>query len=351
MRLEVFDKLLAENSPPDELGRLVGLAARLPEKRLLPRLWDLAARGDLPEEAASEVLSALQAQYLLQGMAHFARHGSARYGADGAQTPEESREIAAAKKEAAEAGKVRARSGPELQRLVALALLLAADPAQAGEAARQVVEDPSATPALRRDALAVLLASRGAEARTAARDYLSHADPGIRNLALATLALGRDEPPYQYIREHKMYLNLPEGAIDYRGFNHGELKPIVPEAPKGLQPAVLRPLLKDPDPASAAYAGYLLAVLGEADGLGPLVRHWREGGGKDYSLTRLVYRAITALGGDANVPLLEEIFRNLSADGPSNVRDFYWTIRILDGPNALRLRKQIRQTVGMENLQ
>ena len=30
--------------------------------------------------------------------------------------------------------------------------------------------------------------------------------------------------------------------------------------------------------------------------------------------------------------------------------DFYWTIRIIDGPNVLRLRKQMRQEVGMTNL-
>ena len=30
--------------------------------------------------------------------------------------------------------------------------------------------------------------------------------------------------------------------------------------------------------------------------------------------------------------------------------EFYWTIRVMEGPNALRLRKRIRQEVGMDRL-
>ena len=30
--------------------------------------------------------------------------------------------------------------------------------------------------------------------------------------------------------------------------------------------------------------------------------------------------------------------------------DFYWTIRIMSGPEILKFRKQIRDEVGMENL-
>lgn len=37
--------------------------------------------------------------------------------------------------------------------------------------------------------------------------------------------------------------------------------------------------------------------------------------------------------------------------GSYYIRDFYWTIRVMDGPNVLRLRKQMRDEVGMANLQ
>src|SRR5262249_40874835 len=102
-RLHTFDGLLAERPPPEEMGRIISLMALVPEKRLIPRLWDLVARGDLPEDAASEVLSALQRQYLLRGLSQFARYHAGSYGPDGAQTPDESRQIAAAKKETVEA--------------------------------------------------------------------------------------------------------------------------------------------------------------------------------------------------------------------------------------------------------
>ena len=53
---------------------------------------------------------------------------------------------------------------------------------------------------------------------------------------------------------------------------------------------------------------------------------------------------------DAFVPLLEEIYHGFPRDEPQRVQEFYWTIRALEGPNALRLRKQIRREFGMGNL-
>jgi hypothetical protein len=229
--------------------------------------------------------------------------------------------------------------------------LLSADQEQAAEVARQILEDKGVSPALRRDAFCVLLCSQAPQARSQlALDRLANPDAGIRNLALATLT-GLEDPPYQTLRQGKVRLPLPEGESSSRQVRNQNQTPIVAEAPKGLQAAMLRPLLTDSDPTTVAYAGYLLALLGEPEGLEPLLRHWREHERKTESWMRLVYRAVSALGDDANVPLLEEIYRAMASDDSSNLRDFYWTIRVLDGPNALRLRKQMRQEVGMEKLQ
>lgn len=35
---------------------------------------------------------------------------------------------------------------------------------------------------------------------------------------------------------------------------------------------------------------------------------------------------------------------------PEDARAFYWTIRTMEGPEVLRLRKQMRDDLGMENL-
>ncbi len=62
----------------------------------------------------------------------------------------------------------------------------------------------------------------------------------------------------------------------------------------------------------------------------------------------MVYRAIAALNDPHSVPVLAEIFKHREE---IDVRDFYWTIRTMKGPEILALRKQIRDEVGMDHLQ
>ena len=59
--------------------------------------------------------------------------------------------------------------------------------------------------------------------------------------------------------------------------------------------------------------------------------------------------AILALDAARGIKILEELYRALGKEH-SALRDFYWTIRVLDGPQALKLRKRIRQEAGMERL-
>ena len=123
--------------------------------------------------------------------------------------------------------------------------------------------------------------------------------------------------------------------------------PIVPEAPAGLKPEPLRELARDPDPKVAGQAGYLLALLGEREGLEPLLRLWREGGEGHDGTRRLVYRAIAALDDGEQLPVLKAIYAKLESYEYS---EFYWTIRIMTGPAVLEFRKQIRDEVGVSNL-
>jgi hypothetical protein len=108
-------------------------------------------------------------------------------------------------------------------------------------------------------------------------------------------------------------------------------------------------MLADPDVKSAAYAGYLLSLFGEANGLGPLMTYWRARALNDEAWTRLVYRAIAAINDQSQVPVLEEIYGRFQKEDYS-IREFYWTIRVITGPRVLKLRERIRSEVGMERL-
>jgi hypothetical protein len=134
---------------------------------------------------------------------------------------------------------------------------------------------------------------------------------------------------------------------EYRAIASGQ--PIVPEAPKGLKIERVRPLLQDSDAKTAALAGYLLALLGEGDALPLVVTYWRTHAQDDIAWTRLVYRAITALNDDSQVPVLEEIYGRFKPDD-YEVREFYWTIRSMKGPRVLQLRERIRRDVGLNRL-
>jgi HEAT repeat protein len=114
-----------------------------------------------------------------------------------------------------------------------------------------------------------------------------------------------------------------------------------------LTAAQVEPLLSDPDPEVAAEAGYLLALLGQPRGLDPLLR-WLHST-KEYKeyWQWLAYRAIAALDDTSRLGALREIYATL---GQGEKSEFYWTIRIMTGPEVLEFRKQIREEVGMNNL-
>jgi hypothetical protein len=64
----------------------------------------------------------------------------------------------------------------------------------------------------------------------------------------------------------------------------------------------------------------------------------------------MVYRAITRLDDDSQTPILEEIYAVMGKN-QWQLHRFYWTIRGMHGPNILKLRKKIRDEVGMVKLQ
>ena len=100
----------------------------------------------------------------------------------------------------------------------------------------------------------------------------------------------------------------------------------------------------------AGYAGYLIALLGDHRGIAPLLKAARAHGFADDQWAKMVYRAITHLDDDSQTPILEEIYEATKSES-WQIHEFYWTIRAMHGPNILKLRKKIRDEVGMAQLQ
>jgi hypothetical protein len=92
-------------------------------------------------------------------------------------------------------------------------------------------------------------------------------------------------------------------------------------------------------------------VLGKHQGLAPLLSYWNSQKGDRWnSSNQIVYKAIAALDDDAQTPVLEEIYKSFDKND-YYIRQFYWTIRVMHGPKVLKLRKMIRDEIGMGKLQ
>ncbi len=240
-------------------------------------------------------------------------------------------------------------SGPSMKQLIAIELYANVEADKATQEARRLMDDAAASDEIRADAfqLQLLIQTPGDRMKESIA-VLSGTDAKRQKIALQLLAAGASslrilagtglETPYSLLRN--------DTEVTY--FAQGNNKPIVPEPPRLLEADHVRPLLASSDPESAAYAGYLLALFGEPEGLQPLLLYWR--GHKDsVPLARLVYRAIASLDDPQHIPVLRDIYSRLKDE--SDMTEFYWTIRIMSGPEILQFRKRLRQEVGMSNLQ
>jgi len=325
-RLAVFEELTKRSAGPAAVMQIAQKMSVWTDPRSAQPLWSMLGDESMTVVSAGRILDALRRIYF----------GDHSYRASSAPADQRRQAIADAVP--------RAQSGPEFQRLTALALLLSVSLSDASEQAEAVMADAGASAALRRDALQIrLLSQTRTGAQKLAVQMLADSDPGLRTVALEFLAEGPDSR----LRNGGMYLYFQNPAIQTEVVSSGQ--PIRVTAPADLKAELLVPLLGDPDPRAAARAAYLLATLKDSAGLDTLIRYWREQARDDHAVRRMVYRAITALNDDSRTAVLEEVYRTYAKDDYW-LRDFYWTIRSMSGPNVLALRKQIRDEVGMESL-
>jgi hypothetical protein len=324
-RLEAFGQLRGSaKNEADLAGLLSGLIAS-PDRRAVETFWQLLDDPKMNEEMAAILVEGLREAY----------YGDSR--------TQSGRIPASACKEMAKVVQARLGQGTELARLVALALLAEAAPDEAAQAAAGIAGNAKAGEALRTDAFQVLLITQPKEvANRTAVDAISGGNLQRRKKALAYLVEG---PRHLFmLRNH---LSIRPYAFETFVDTASSSEPAIPKPPKGVTLEQLRPLLSGSDPEAAAYAGYLAALLGHAEGLPPLLRYWQNEGARAPRVPRLVYTAIAALDDSTQIPVLRKILEELSQ---YEVRDFYWTIRAMSGPEALGLRKEIRDRVGMDSL-
>lgn len=326
-RLALFNKLVDSASDVDQLATIADALIEVEDKRALDPLWMLASREDAGKELAGVLVGVLRGVYF----------------PDNRYYPKEA--PLSRRKRAAADLIPRAESGPMWQRLVALVMLLDADPDEAARMSKRIV-DESADGELSADAFEILLkAESSTESKRTAVAALSSEIPRVRKRALAYLAT--DERSLSFFDDEMSW------AYDWRyGNRTGGGKPIIPEPPDGLNTELLEPFRNSNDPEFAAYVQYFLILFDETDDLAPLIAYWQDGRKSNSGWTKLVYRAIAYLDDATQVPLLEEIYeKHIDKHSyDSDVGDFYWTIRIMTGPRVLALRKKIRNEVGMDQL-
>lgn len=339
-RLNLFRKITANPTLGEAFSEVLRSMTQMPDPRAAEPFWALVSQDSLTVEKAGVLIQSLPA---LVKPRYFSTSESP-------PTPERTKLVEKALEQA--------KKGSELQRLIGLGVLTSLDPKSAGSVAEEIF-NADVPPSLRADAFQIMLLTRPKdEVVSFAVNGLSDKNSNIRKAAVNFLTVGTD--PLRFLRGHDIHLDVNSDRMIRIGRMSGSpdaLKAFVPWVPPGLDLAVLRDLLLDSDPMVAAGAGYLLALRGDSSGIPALTRYWQEHAQSDWdwSWGRLLTTAVVCLDDDAKVPLLEEIYRSMSSDErkyrfEDEVRDFYWIIRPLTGPNALQLRKTIRADVGMSNL-
>jgi HEAT repeat protein len=327
-RIDAFRKLRVLANGETDIKRLMDNMLEVRDNRAIEAFWEILS---------DEKISPLMASGIAAGLADLYRGDANIDGSALDKTPYAKRLLAAAEP--------RVASGGELQRLAALVVLANLLPDEAAKHAAKMADDSRLSEQLRDDAFQIALAispDKKTRNQTAVA-ALSSGDKQRKNIALG--ALVENARQLKTVREN---FSLPIRADNAPISTRSDGEPIVPKPPADVDAKTIEPLLADEDRRTAAYAGYLLAVLGEPDGMDALLAYWRAQP-KDDTAERLVYRAAAALDDEKYMSELREIYGRLAGDG--RVSEFYWTIRVMSGSEAIKFRQEIRDKVGVERLQ
>lgn len=327
-RLALFNQLREAGGDAQMLGTLAEEMTVTPNPKVAATLWDLLKEPAADISVAAEVERSMVRAYT----------GGDFWNIQPGTLDDGQRKLIV------DGCKDMAARGTANQRLVALALLLSASPPDASAAAANVLSGGGGGEGLSAAALQIMLLSQSRVDGVKTAIARLSGPPALRKIAIAYLAAG--QAPLQMI-EGQIYLTYMNPDLQFRIFTQGQQVQIKP--PPGVTGAMVEPLLADSDPDVAGYAGYLMCVLGDRRGLDPVVHAWQSHRDDD-TWRRLAYRSIAVINDDNLTPTLAEMYGTFQK-GEYGIGDFYWTIRIMNGPQILKLRKRIRDEVGMAGLQ
>lgn len=332
-QLGFFESLHARSHTIDGTLTLLDIAGG--EKLAVQaHVWKLAESGALKGEHGNAFIQAVRSVY------QFPDPNQSRHRRT--YNPDPNKPVAPPA-EVKERFKTFLESGSDDIKIIMLGLLTVISSDEALAAARAAFADPAVAPAYRRDMAQIeILLAPHAEGTKRAVELLSDRDPAVRRLALEKIGSDFSQFPFGLVRQTYFNVNQQQHYSSYRDVTF-------PRLPAKLDLAALRRFLTDDQPDSVALAAFLLVAAEDPDGWEPLYRVYKAHP-DDWNTIKLVYTAIAILGDDSKTPILEEIAGRIAKDNTYIYRPFYWTIRVIDGPNVLNLRKRIRQDVGMKNL-
>ena len=227
-------------------------------------------------------------------------------------------------------------------RMIGLSVLGELDPEKALELVGESYADESIDVRLRRDWARFSLALQTQDNFSAQAVAFLKVE-SLLPVGLAAITSGRDG-----------ISSTENGHIQVPSVNDNELGSgllQVPKLPPGVTVAAIRPLLEHDDKEVVAQATYTLSLLGEDISLDVLVDAATEEGLAFHGpMTTLLLQAIADRNDDSMVDLIEKVYEVMGSDSEYYARTLYWQIRIMTGPNALRLRSKIRADHGMKQL-
>jgi HEAT repeat protein/thiol-disulfide isomerase/thioredoxin len=247
----------------------------------------------------------------------------------------------------------RCRRGYLAERLLALSLLASAQGDEALVLCKDIMSGEAVLhPALESMAYRmILLGDSESTSRTAIQWGLETKDPLFVRPALAGLAGDWDVVNWWKPSDDattSMTLSITKRRRDPAATAEN---PFDPAKPEGLTVEHLEPLAGSTDPGDEALVTYFRVLLDASTDIQPLVRLWEKAPDND-QVRRLLVRAIAYLDDPALTPILDRVFAEMMKDSSewsreSAIKDFYWTIRIMNGPEIAVFRKRVRDESGI----
>jgi len=327
-RKRMFEQLTAESTPSEQLSQIVEVLSDHNDPRN-PQLFLQLLKEDDRGMAVADVIE--------EAMRHI-------YFKNKYYNPKSA--TSSQKKEAREKLKPMAAEGPRWQRMIALVILTKFSPSTALELAEEIASDETASAELRADAFQIQLTTETKlKAEKTAVAAMQSEVPEIRRRAIRFLVLGAEK--MYYIGKSGLYTDVHDSHT--RKSSEWATSLIEIKPPNDLTQEAVQAIADESEELKlSAFAGYLLALFGDDSGLEDLIK-FHKSLDPDETLDRLLFRAIAAVNATTKVPLLEEIYARMEGD-EQRIREFYWTIRNMSGPEILAFRKKIRNDVGMGNL-